>query len=289
MSENRLGELVKKAKGDDRTAKQYAEDSLVDAAVISKMILGKYVPQRQKIYKDLTSDDAAPRGGVTFEQMWDAAQNAKPKKMATDTLEVVRAILHGIPLAVLGSETKAAILQEEKEFKTSRKKACNESKFGIRIVVDEETPKREMATALGILYGHMAQRGIQFFPKGRFEGGQPENVFDTCMEIRNKQIEEYVFSYLYLSEQDREFDLVIDNACRRIIERWLYVKPDSRRKVSIIVLDEEEYNYLLQFKGRLSYKGDLSIILLDAKKVCVTREDYLAHFYEGAVEEWKIV
>lgn len=47
MLENQIGELVFKAKG-ERTYREYHKDSGVDAAVISKIVKGKYI---QKILK----------------------------------------------------------------------------------------------------------------------------------------------------------------------------------------------------------------------------------------------
>ena len=73
MSGISVGELVKQAKGEDRSLREYARDSGVDAAILSKMINGTYLPKKPGIYEALTSPPASPRGGVTLEKMLEAA------------------------------------------------------------------------------------------------------------------------------------------------------------------------------------------------------------------------
>ena len=66
MEQISVGELVKRAKGDDRSLREYARDSGVDAAIISKIINGTYTPKKPGIYESLTSPQASPRAGVTY-------------------------------------------------------------------------------------------------------------------------------------------------------------------------------------------------------------------------------
>ena len=68
-----IGELVKQAKGEDRSLRQYARDAGVDAAILSRLINGTYIPRKPGIYEALTSPQAAPRGGVTCQQLIAAA------------------------------------------------------------------------------------------------------------------------------------------------------------------------------------------------------------------------
>lgn len=50
MSGISVGELVKQAKGEDRSLREYARDSGVDAAILSKMINGTYLPKKPGFY-----------------------------------------------------------------------------------------------------------------------------------------------------------------------------------------------------------------------------------------------
>ena len=73
MKETSVGELIRQAKGEDRSLREYARDSGVDAAIISKIINGNYIPKKPGIYEALTSLQAAPRGGVSYRRLMEAA------------------------------------------------------------------------------------------------------------------------------------------------------------------------------------------------------------------------
>ena len=77
MRRESVSELVRKAKGDDRSIREYAKDSEVDAAVISKIIKGTYTPKKADVYKKLTKSIAKPRGGVTYQQLVEASNSEK--------------------------------------------------------------------------------------------------------------------------------------------------------------------------------------------------------------------
>ena len=72
MEENQVSKLIKMAKGDDRSLREYSRASGIDATVISRIIHGIYTPQKLDIYKKLTSENAAPRNDVTFERLIEA-------------------------------------------------------------------------------------------------------------------------------------------------------------------------------------------------------------------------
>jgi len=75
MEKQNLQELVKKARG-DRTKRKYAEDSGVNVAIISRIESGDYRPGR-KVLEKLTSVQANPQGGVTFNDLLEAASDNK--------------------------------------------------------------------------------------------------------------------------------------------------------------------------------------------------------------------
>ena len=77
MKETRVGELVRRAKGEDRSLREYARDSGVDASIISKIINGTYIPKKPGIFEALTSLQALPRDGVTYQQLIEAAATSE--------------------------------------------------------------------------------------------------------------------------------------------------------------------------------------------------------------------
>ena len=105
MANKELGELVRRAKGEDRSLREYAKDSGVDVAVISKIINGSYTPKKPDVFIKLTSPSAAPRGDVTYEQLVKAADSSKSFQagiaagLAATTTAL--AALGGLPVATL--------------------------------------------------------------------------------------------------------------------------------------------------------------------------------------------
>ena len=71
MQNTTLIEVLKRAKG-DRSDREYARESGVSQTLISRVLKGDYIPGASTIQK-LTSKQARPQGGVTYEEMMDAA------------------------------------------------------------------------------------------------------------------------------------------------------------------------------------------------------------------------
>ena len=110
MGGTSLGALVKEAKGDDRSLREYAKDPGVDAAIISKIINGTYAPKKPDIYLKLTSPQAAPRGDVTYEQLMDVASKTNISRtyqagMAAGmaTTASLLTVVGGVPVAALAA------------------------------------------------------------------------------------------------------------------------------------------------------------------------------------------
>lgn len=271
---NELGELVKAAKGDDRTIREYAKDSGVDHAVISKIITGKYIPKKPKVLMALTSVQAAPRNGVTYEKLAKVAQYdafyqaGLVAGMAASN--VALSAIGGLPLAALTAGVSGVAL--------AKKKRENEQEILIDKAVNNI--QRFSATAIGLIYGILAQNGILFKLEVDKSKRQLENEFDTYLSIEGPEIEEYIIGYVYLDEEERRSDIVVSNMSRRAVERFLFLKPNEKRKLSIVVNCQEVYDYLLKYKGQISYRGYLSIILLDVTNVTVVKEESLAWYYE---------
>lgn len=284
MEGSKLSELVRLAKGDDRTLREYARDSGVDAAVISKIISGKYVPQKFKIYEDLTSMKAAPRGGVTCEQLLAACSTSYKVLAGQIASEAAITMLGGLPAAVLHGGAMGIVTASNAAKK--KKKIVVSSTVTENLISDTQ---RFSATAMGIIYGSMAQKGIVFRPERRKESDLLDDYCDTYVHVENQYVKDYIFKYIYLNEEDRKSDNLIENISKKVIEQLIFLKPDSNRKISIVINCSEVYDYFYKFKGEISYRGNLSIILIDVRKVCVEKEDYLSFYYLDKQETLFIV
>lgn len=292
MEEKTLGELVKAAKGADRTLKEYEKASGVDAAVISKIISGKYLPKKTKVLKALTSEVASPRGGVTYEQLVDAAGISKSLEegmMAgvAATQSVLKAIGE-IPIYSLSLTSKtnpyvaisqlailaAKAISMKAEGKTEEKEDNRDGEVENTI----NDIQRFVATANGLIYGAMGQKGILFKPEPQTENENDSTSISTYLTLQGSEIEQYYLKYIYLNSEDRKQSFIIENTAKRIIEQLVFLKPNKRRKVSIVVNCKESYDYLMRFKNKLSYKGILSVVLVNDNKVCVESEEILSEY-----------
>lgn len=285
---NEIGTLVKKAKGDDRTIREYAKASGVDPAVISKIITGKYIPKKTKVLMQLTSVEAAPRNGVTYEQLVKVAQKEESYHAGLaagmGAASVALSAIGGLPvmalttgLAVAGAATGATMTG----IATKRSSMQNDKNEFIDNAVLHM--QRMSEAAQGLILSKLARNGIMFTLK-HGEKSRNKNEFDTHLILMGQEIEDYLIGYIYLDENMCKSNSIIENVCRNTLSRFVFMKPLEKRKVSIVVNTMEAYEYLLQFKGQISYRGYLSIICLDLDKYSLEREEMLAFYHENEVK-----
>ena len=268
---NKLGELVKLAKGNERTIREYARDSGVDPAIISKIISGKYIPKKPNVLAELTSVCASPRNGVTYEKLVSVAQFETSYKAGLIAASTALSAIGGLPMVALTagiSSIAYATAQKGKEQD---------------VLIDKKISdiQRFSATAIGLIYGKLAQNAILFKPEVDKSKRLLDNEFDTYLTIEGQLIEEYVIGYLYLDEEECKTNFIVENMAQHSVERFLFLKSNKKRKISIVVNNNKVYEYLLKFKGNLSYRGYLSIILVDMNNVSVEKEDYISWYEDN--------
>lgn len=293
MELNKLGKLVEVAKGADRTLKEYERDSGVDAAIISKIINGKYVPQKPKIYRELTSPKAAPRGGVTYEQLLDAAEYSMSYKEGILAAEAAFATIPLVgPLATMGmaicGATSSAIQRKRKGLEKDRNSVSKNEIEKVTTDKFEEYHKncqRFSATAIGILYGKLAQNGIKFRP-----GYEDELEFETfgnhaVVYLENNSITTWVFMFAAPYGEDEILNKFTKSIILDMMSNLVLLPADKKKKFSIVIDDIELYKDLMSYKGHNSYRGNLSIILVDTTEVSIEKEEYIATYDKGCEGE----
>lgn len=280
---NKLGNLVKRAKGEDRSLREYARDSGVDAAIISKMITGSYVPKSAKIYQSLTSVDAAPRGGVSFDKLIKASNAAKDFQAGLKAgLSATGRILSSNERLLSGTELTGDT--NIKEYIATKKNASiiKETMEHINQI------QSFVATSNGLLFKSLGEHNIPFTIEAReYEG--LDNQYDTWLSIDNGQISEYLLRYVYFPSNSEEAQYV-KNTIKKVVGELIFLEPTSQRKVSIIVNSETAFESIAKFKDQLSYNGELSIVLVDTKNTKLIKETYLSHFLcDCTLEEFLVV
>lgn len=295
MSETMLGALVKQAKGEDRSLREYAKDSGVDAAIISKIINGTYAPKKPDIYLKLTSPQASPRGDVTYEQLMEAASTTNTSRSyqagiaaGMATTASILSMVGGVPVTALATSLAslvAAMTAVDGSKKAAAKKEKQKDMLTFnndRLLEFEKKQKRFRAAALGIIITSLAKQGIackvEDVTKLDLVSARP----DECLTLSGLPISSWWFSFWAKDKELDERALVFkEDRAQVMLSRYTPISADPERKVSIVVDDAEMYEELAKYKGQTSYRGEMSIILVDQSGFEVIKEEYVAHYNEA--------
>jgi len=158
------------------------------------------------------------------------------------------------------------IVENDAEIITARYKALNQEiqKFA--------------AISIGVIYGKLAEQGIRFRPMNNMETDIELYETDTLLSLEGENYSSWLINFVASSETDKEFDNLVKLSATKMFERLFFQKPDPNRKVSIVVNTEELFDYLLAYKGKNSYRGNLSIIQIDVNTISIVREEYISRF-----------
>ena len=63
-----------------------------------------------------------------------------------------------------------------------------------------------------------------------------------------------------------------------LMGRLVTMEPDSRRKLSIVVDDADIAEELRKMKGVNSFRGNLTVILIDKKRVKIIKENVISTY-----------
>lgn len=280
MSGTSVGELVRRAKGEDRSLREYARDSGVDAAVLSKMINGTYIPKKPGIYEALTSAQAAPRGGVTCKQLIAAAGASKDFQdgLSAGLSAGMLATLDDIPSSTMIKVLQARGMSVDSRGASGASLSAMKPEEARRIHRLQSEKQRFAATANGIILGSLGKRGLTF-QIVQTEGTEVDEVhFDTCVKLVNHEISEYLIRYAFFSDEEAVSPALAKNTVRKMIEELVFLEPSRSRLVSIVTNRPDAYDDLCSCRSRLSYNGELSVLLFDLERALILKEEYLSHY-----------
>jgi len=274
MAQKKLARLVETAKGSDRSIREYALAAEVNASTISRIINGTYTPGI-KVLQKLTSQKASPRGGVTFQDLISATVPSAIQAMS-NTVETVARIW--FPPLLL--KDLVELTPDGRGESVSTKKHQKKSKDEKPIDIYFKYLPQFSATAIGILYNQMAQNRIMFRPGNVDEADFDVRPFmiDAITHIEESSIAIWLFTCIPFLPEYPIMNSIVEKSATGMLQSLVLNVPDMHRKYSIIVNDDKLFNYLLNFREKNSYRGNLSVIQVDTKKVRVVREEYIAHY-----------
>ena len=280
MKKVSVGELVKQAKGEDRSLREYARDSGVDAAILSKMINGTYIPKKPGLYEALTSPQAAPRGGVTAQQLIEASGTTEDylRGVSFGMSVGVRTALADIPSAVMLKVLQARGICHDAGGRTESISPAMKPEEVRRIQRLQSEKQRFTATANGIILGSLGGKGLTF-QLVQTGGAEIDGIrFDTCVRLMNCALSEYLIRYAFFSEEEAPSPDLARNTVRSMVEELVFLSPRRDRIVSLVTNHQSAYEELCACRDRLSYCGELSVLLFDLERAMLLKEAYIAHY-----------
>lgn len=279
VKNNKLVEYIEIAKGTDRTMKEYADAAGVNLSTISRIKSGDYTPGI-KILRKLTSDKAQPRGGVNFTMLFEALMLSNP---LYSMVPVVGPVI---------AESMATISETKNMRETELDKKGNE----VALQKDEELQdknipwgeynkerRRFSATATGIICNAIVQKGIHF---QTLNVQKQEGLWysdEQILKLEGAKVEKWFLIFESFSKENRSFDKYAKDMALRRIGQLVLNPAAEKQKVSMVVNDLKLYHYLLDYKDKLSYKGNLSIIFVDSDEVIIRKEEYLSYYNENHI------
>lgn len=275
-----LIDLILKAKG-DRSYRQYAQDAGVSYASISRILKGDYVPSA-KTLKRLTSEEANPQGGVTYDDLMIAAGFQSDQQLYFDDI---------VENYMAADITDVLVTDEKKSQSDSKYNVLVETNF----VSDESSYERMRRLAMhyrimtqkfeaigkGIIYKAAIENGIEVKKGNGSSANHSGKLFDLDIIVKNKSIKAWHFDFIVF--RDDLLRLMKQQIVEKHIARLVMLAPDSKRKISLVLKDRAMFEAIKEYSGKMSYRGELSAILIDEESMEVADEIYLTHYDEGDI------
>lgn len=306
---NKVRELILKAKGpdDERSIRQYAMDSDVSPANISRILKGDYKASPETL-KKLTSEKAKPRCGVTFEELMVAAGYLEDLQENINTYElgVIEAFSNEKqveePEVLTKEDDKGSALSANDRLLAYALKSglihpdkmpnelTREARDQIRTEINRSLRRAQSQFELigtGAVFQALAKGGIQFTVMNPNETMARRYRPDMAIKVIGDTEKEWWFEFKSCSEMPD--DIIMHRNHRHIMDRFIYMAPNPSRKITLVVDMELIYEQLLELKGDISFKGDLSIAFLNKNTMTIEREEYLSHYYDDNHYDIKLV
>ena len=291
-----LAKRIELAKGADRSIREYAAAAGVNIATVSRAIKGEITPS-VKMLKKLTSEEAKPRNGITFESLYAAVGVENIKGSKEDYALAIGALTAGAiggalaspfsMFTMLAGAATAKALSESKKIKKDKKNSEDDKeKAPISERMEKFRKQQELfaATAMGILYGALAKKGLNFRP-GVLDS-QDTNGYgeEKLICIENSKINKWKFNFFSCVDNDSEINEIVERIASDSLLSLILTNPSESKKVSLVLKDKELFESIVDTWKTNSYRGNLSIVLIDLNNVCIANEVNVSSYELGNSE-----
>ena len=144
---------------------------------------------------------------------------------------------------------------------------------------------RYSSQVTGLIYKLLSEKGIRFSNVQDAEwmkGFKP----DIALYVPKSPILEWWFDIRTLlkmpvvNDESRYRYYTVYLNINNLIGRFMYVEPRADRKISLVINNDDAFDRIMEYKDKLPYRGDFSVILIDEDNNSVVCEEYIAHYME---------
>ncbi len=240
-------ELIELAAG-DRSLRQYATDAGLSPGHLYRVKSGDYKLTPGAI-RQLTSEEANPQDNIGFEDLMNAAGYQDD------------------------NQEQVMILSEDERPRDTRHRKSEYEK--------NETAFRNIAE--GIILKSLLKKEMEFTNSSEaIEQSNNHKIrYDMCLKLKKEEIKEWWIEFKFLDSARKSSRMMGRRIINMIFGRLLSTPSKKTRKISIAVNDPVFFDQISEYKNQTSYRGELSVMLIDTDNFKVEKEVYLSHFDEN--------
>ncbi len=257
----RIAKVVNELKG-ERSIRRMAEDTDVAASYLTGILKERYLPSAEILSK-LAAEDANPQNGITLEDLMIAA-GYQTKYQMDYILDI--------------ADKKITV-----EFDTKEQHAEDSDKrlqaYYDALKQSRKEYEKYMKFAKGAILMALNEKHIVSSPVDSENIGIRGYKPDMSIYVSKQPILEWWFDFKYINKED--CDKVKNFSVVDYLGKYMFLDKRLERKITYVVNDEILFSKLEAYKNHLSYRGDLSIMLIDDEEFSIRREVYLSYYREN--------
>ena len=273
MAEKKLSAIIEMAKGNNRTLRQFARDADIDPSVISRMIKSDYIPGIKTLQKISTAADLGSNLKLS-----DFLEAAGYGKRATESISDIA--VKNITTVALGITAVITAMMTGKN-KLKVDKILEEQPAVTKDIVKQQVKSQRLfkTTALSLIFQFLTENEIEWrqglINNLKTYGNAPDEYI---------LLEHYKYTSWWLvfwakpEQQDDQNMISCEDQAHMLFSRFTTEAADPNRKISIVVDDQELFNALENLKGRNSFRGDQSVILIDMDNLQIIKESVISSY-----------
>jgi len=303
----KLAELVKEIKG-ERTIRQYANDTGISPSIISRILSEDYKPGAEMI-KRLVKKSSKPRGNVTANDLMVAAgylERDANKELIDSVVSIGGASLATVaalslamvsPIAAIpASQLAGKVIGKtlaDMQYKKAKAEKINNNENEIpkedvvkdRLVEHEKQDKEFIKKSMRGIMLALLENDNLLIGKDDINSLQFNVVPDEVLKISNHNIESWWFKFYNCPDDSDLLELYTPQALAIALFGGFVTLPiDAKRKISFVINSDKLYNEFIKFKGNNSYKGNISVILIDKTNSAILKEEFISYFDDSDSE-----